>query len=278
MRINTNVSSLNAQNQLAKLTKAQNLTYKHLNEGKRISSASDDAASFGIANSMRVQVNSYNQAAQNGKDGIGMIQTADSATGQVYDMIARARVLAMQSANGPLQDSDRANIAVEFNLLANEVDRIQNNTEYNGQKIISSETANSINFQVGITGDESSFITVEFNGLDMSAFSAAEGQDSALSISTQTDAQSALATLDDLIQQLSTYRANLGATSNRLDNAVDSVTALSTSLSSALSQIVDADIAKESADMAKNDVLMQAGIAVLSQINQAPQMALKLLQ
>jgi flagellin len=269
--IQTNVASMNAQNNLSKTQGALQTSFARLSSGFRINSAADDAAGLGISESMTAQIRSYAVAERNANDGVSMAQTADGAAGQMSGILVRMRELAVEAKNGSLQSSDRANIDVEFQQLISEVDRIANGTTFNGIPLLS--TATTVNFQVGIGTSSSDQIGVNFGGVTASALGIT-GTD----VTTTTTADTAITNLDSAISSLSSKRTNFGAAINRFQSTIGNIQSMKTNLSAANGRIKDVDVAEETAMMAKQQVLSQAGAAILTQANQAPQLALSLLK
>ncbi len=270
--VRTNVSSLDAQRQLARTQMESGKTFQRLGSGYRINSAADDAAGLGISEAMNAQIRSFAVALRNANDAVSMVQTADGAAGQIHDIIGRLRELAVQSSNGALQATDRANLDTEFQTLSAEIDRISNVTLFNGVSLLSGAQA-AVKFQVGINTTASDQVSVLFGGVSSTTLGL-----NASKVDSVANAQTAINSVDAAIQTLSTMRENWGAAMNRLDGAVSNIQSMSTNLSAAHSRIKDADIAQETADMSRNSVLSQAGAAVLTQANQAPQLALSLLK
>jgi flagellin len=229
---------------------------------------------------MQSQIRSMNQAARNANDGLSMIQTAEAALNTTTNLLTRLKELATQSANGTLQDADRALINKEAVQLLAEVDRNAAAAKFNGVALL--DGGASMTFQVGINATAAeSHIAVDFSTLAAKTTNLA-GTDAApaalvADLSTQADATLALTQLDVAIERVSGARSTLGAAGNRLQVAVENITTFSESLSAANSRIRDVDVAEESANLARANVLQQAGISVLAQANQQPQMALKLL-
>ena len=284
--IQTNLSSLQAQINVSKNTAALQSSFQKLSSGYRVNSAADDAAGLAISQSMQAQIRSYTVAQRNASDGISMSQTAEGALGQIHDILGRMRELAMQSSNGTLSTSDQADVETEFSSLQTEIGRIQDSTKFNGNSLISNAGSAAVNFQVGLGGNmgsgASDTIGVSFNGIDLGALigtydsstGTASGGANVSSTGSPTDA---LGLIDDAIGQVSTARAQFGAAENRLTFASNNIQSISTNLSAANGRIVDVDVASETANMSKNQVLAQAGISVLAQANQLPQMAFGLI-
>jgi flagellin len=270
--VNTNVASMEAQRHLAKTSQEQSKTFQKLSSGFRINSAADDAAGLGISESMNAQLRSYSVAERNANDGISMAETADGAAGQIHDILGRLRELAVQSSNGSMTAQDRTNLSTEFTSLRGEIDRISNVTKFNGQSLLSGATA-PMDFQVGINTTADDKITVNFGGMSAAGIGVA-----ALDVATYAGSQAAITALDTAIQSVSTQREGFGSAINRMTSAVSNLQSTRTNLSASLSRIKDVDVAEETAKMSRAQVLSQAGVAVLTQANQAPQLALSLLK
>ena len=271
MSIRTNVASLNAQRNLMTTETSLNSSLSKLSSGYRITKAGDDAAGLGISSNLQAQIRSYNQASRNAQDGMSLIQTAEGALNETTNILSRLRELAMQSSSDGVGNTERGYIQTETTALTTEIDRIANATEYNGTSLLNSTT--SLTFQVGIrnvaANDRIAVSTVNATATSLGV--------NALSLSTNTASQTALATIDAAIQTVSAARAGFGAAGNRLQSVVSTIQTASENISAADSRIRDVDVAEETSKMARSQVLMQAGVSVLSQANQQPQLALKLL-
>jgi flagellin len=272
LSVNTNVTSMNAQNQMAKSQEALKTSFARLASGSRINSAADDAAGLGIAKSMNAQVRSYAVAERNTNDGISMLQTADGGAEQVHGLLTRMRELAVQASNGSNSSGDLANIDKEYQQNLQEIDRVSGSVQFNGINLLSGSSA-SKSFQVGIGTASTDRISVDFGGVDSTGLSVGS-----TSVTSFANAQSSITSLDSAIQTLSGKRAQFGASMNRFGSAVSNLQSMQTNTSAALSRIQDTDIASETANLSKNQVLSQAGAAILSQANQTPQVALSLLR
>jgi len=271
MSIKTNVSSLQAQKNLMTSENDLNKSLAKLSSGYRITKAQDDAAGLAIAVNLGAQIKSYNQAIRNANDALNVTQTAEASLNETQNILTRLRELASQSASSGVSNTERGYIQNEVSALTSEVDRIANSTEYNGVSLINATTA--LTFQVGIRNVAANDqITVTTT----SATAAALGVNS-LSLSTLTAAQSALATIDAALQSISSSRATLGAQANRMETVINAASQASVSLSAAQSRIQDVDVAQETSNLSRAQILMQAGVSVLAQSNQIPQVALKLL-
>lgn len=272
MFIRTNVASLEAQRHLSKTQTEQSATFQRLSSGYRINGAADDAAGLGISENMNAQVRSYAVAERNAMDGISMAETADGAAGQMHEILGRLRELAVQSSNGSLQAGDRTNLNTEFTSLRGEIDRISNVTKFNGQSLLSGTAAN-VDFQVGIGTSTDDKVSVSFGGVTSTTLGV-----NASVVDTSANAQSAITAIDSAIATLSTTREGFGSGINRLQSSVSNIQSMKTNLSAAKSRIKDVDVAEESAQLSRQQVLSQAGVSVLSQANQSPQLALSLLR
>ncbi|NOU29313.1 MAG: flagellin FliC [Polyangiaceae bacterium] len=272
MFIRTNVASLEAQRHLSKTQTEQSATFQRLSSGYRINGAADDAAGLGISENMNAQVRSYAVAERNAMDGISMAETADGAAGQMHEILGRLRELAVQSSNGSLQTGDRTNLNTEFTSLRGEIDRISNVTKFNGQSLLSGTAAN-VDFQVGIGTSTDDKVSVSFGGVTSTTLGV-----NASVVDTSANAQSAITAIDSAISTLSTTREGFGSGINRLQSSVSNIQSMKTNLAAAHSRIKDVDVAEESAQLSRQQVLSQAGVSVLSQANQSPQLALSLLR
>ena len=271
--IQTNVGSLQAQKNLASTQSALATSFNRLSSGFRINSAKDDAAGLAISESLKSQVRSLTVAERNAGDAVSMSQTAEGALGEVSSILARLRELATQSSNGSLQSSDRSFIQTEFTNLQSEIRRIMTSTKFNGQQLIQS-APREVGFQVGLNNNSEDRITVTFGGLDLATLTSTDTNVSG----SAGNARAALDTIDTSLQRVSNARARFGAYMNRLETTASNIQTVRLNLSSANSRIRDVDVAQESADQSRNQVLLQAGTSVLAQANQSPQQALSLLK
>jgi flagellin len=243
-----------------------------LSSGFRITQAGDDAAGLGISVNLTAQIRSFNQGNRNAQDAQSLIQTAEANLNQTSELLTRMRELSMQSASSGVGNTERGYIQTENAALITEIDRIANAAEYNGQPLLNS-AATVLTFQVGIRNVAAND-RISINTLDATAATLGV---SAIDLSTQAGAQAALAAIDAGISAVSTSRSTFGAAGNRLSSVIQSIQASGESLSAANSRIRDVDVADETSKMARTQVMMQAGVSVLAQANQAPQIALKLL-
>lgn len=270
----TNVSSMEAQKNLGFNQTQLQLSFNRLSSGFRINSAKDDAAGLAISENLKSQVRSFAVAERNAGDGISMAQTAEGSLGEVHNILGRMRELAVQASNGSLTGTDRGFLQAEFSQLQSEITRIQDSAKFNG-KLLLGATANTITLQVGLDAVSSDQIKVTLGGVSLATIS---GSGVALAGSTEAGALASLSTIDSAISAVSTSRSTFGAAMNRLEVAQSNIQTMRLNLSGANSRIRDVDVAGETAQMSRNQVLSQAGLAVLSQANQLPQQALRLLQ
>lgn len=273
LRVNTNVASINAQRNLLNTTNRLSRSLERLSSGLRITRASDDAAGLAISEKFRAQIRSLSQAQRNANDGISLLQIGEAALNETSGLLIRMRELAIQSANGTLGSTERTALNDEFTSLRNEIDRIANTTEFNGTNLLNDATA-SIVFQVGVDNTTNDRITV--SGVDARA--SAIGISTSVAVDTMSNARSALAVLDSAISTVASLRAQFGTAQNRLESTVRSIAIAIENTSAAESRIRDVDVAQETATLTRNQVLQQAGIAVLAQANVSSQLALQLLQ
>ena len=274
--INTNVKSMIAQNAMTVNNRALSKSMEQLSTGKRINSASDDAAGLAISNRMTAQIKALDQSVRNANDGISMLQTAEGATKEITNMLQRMRELSVQAANDSYSSTDRTAIASEVTQLTNEVTRIATNTQWNGMAILGGAAAySSMTFQVGTEGDATSAITVGFSGMSAGALTIGGTN---LSFTTSVQAQASIELLDTAITAVDTFRSGLGARINRLTSAADNLANVALNTSASRSQIEDTDYAKTTTELAKSQIIQQAATAMLAQANQAPQSVLSLLK
>lgn len=277
LSILTNVASLNAQRNLA--TSQSNLASSigKLSSGMRINNAGDDAAGLGISENLKAQVRSLSQASRNANDGISMSQVAEGAMNEMQGIVGRMRELSVQSANSTLGGTERGYIQTEFTQLKEEINRISSVTNFNGQKLLDGSASAGLSFQVGIYNSTNDRVAMSITKLNASTLGSTVKLQSA-SLSTVTNARVAIGVFDKAIQQLSQSRAKVGATQNRMQVTISNLASSHENLSAANSRIRDVDVAEETAAMTKNQILSQAGLAVLAQANQLPQSALSLLR
>ncbi len=274
LRINTNVSSLAAQRSLGITKNNLDNNLRKLSSGERITRAGDDAAGLAISEKLKAQIRGLRQARRNSDDGISLIQTAEGAINEISSIIIRLRELSIQAASDTVGDEERGFSNNEFQSLLDEIDRISEVSEFNGRKLLDG-TGGLVEIQVGIHNDptndrirfdsSSTDTTLETIGLLGENIASKEG------------AQLSLSKLDSALLRINGTRANLGALQNRLQSASSTIAISEENMSGANSRIRDVDVASETADLTKNNILSQAGVSVLAQANQSPNFALKLL-
>ena len=274
MVINTNMGALNANRILDATSREQSVAMERLTSGKSINRAADNAAGLAVSTEMTKQVTGLDQAVRNANDGISLIQTMDGATDEITNMMQRMRELAIQSMNGTYTAANRTQMNAEFTQLSSEIQRVAETTKFNGTGLIDGSTA-EVAFQVGWEAAGADKITVTLGDL---AASAAGLNLTAQSIQTATAASDAIGILDTGLGTINTNRANWGAIQNRLESTISNLQNVSENTSAARSRIQDADFARESANLARTQVLQQAGMSMLSQSNQQSQNVLSLLR
>lgn len=275
LRINTNVASLSAQRSLGITMRNQNDNLRKLSSGERITRSGDDAAGLAISENLKASIRGMRQAKRNAGDAISMLQTAEGGMNEISNIIIRLRELSVQAASDTVGTTERGFSDIEFQNLKEEIDRISKSTEFNGIKLLDG-TGGKLDFQVGIKNDPIlDRLHYDGSGADASLEALGLAVDG---VSTKEGAQAALKKLDDALVHINGVRANFGALQNRLQSTSNNLEVSDENLSAANSRIRDVDIASETADMTKNNILMQAGISVLSQANQSSNTALKLLQ
>jgi len=274
----TNVPSLNAQNNLKRTQLDQARSMGRLSSGLRINRAGDDAAGLAISENLKAQIRSLGQAERNANDGISLLQTAEGSMNEVSGILTRMRELAMQSSTDTVGDSERAFVQQEFSALMEEIDRIANVTEFNGTPLLDG-SATGLDFQVGIRDTANDRITVAIADMRSTALGTGGGGAAigTAGVDSRANAQASLDIIDAAIQDVSAGRAGIGAAENRLQVTIANINVSRENLSAANSRIRDTDVAEESAAMTRASILMQAGVSVLAQANQTPQMALNLL-
>ena len=281
--INSNISSLKAQRQLALSSDSLGRVFERLSSGQRINRASDDAAGLAIADSLRASQRVATVAIRNANDGISTIAIADGALGQIGNVLSRLAELAEQSANGTYSTSQRSALQNEFVALGSEIERIAVTTTFNGVTLLSGTS--QIVLQVGFNSQSTSQVTLSgvtgtlaglgLAGLNLSALTYsinAESVDGA-----QSASRFALDAVNGAIGSLAVLRGNLGAVESRLSVAINNLSVARENFAAAESRIRDVDVASEAAELTRNNILQQAGAAVLAQANQQPQLALSLL-
>lgn len=278
--VNTNLASLNAQRNLTSSTNSLSLSLQRLSSGLRVNSAKDDAAGLAVAEGLNSLVRGNDVAMRNANDGISVGQTAEGALGQVTNNLQRIREIAVQASNGAITNSQRSNLQSEVDQLTQEISRIVQTTNFNGQALLSAGT--SLSFQVGASGSADNQVTVATSNL--TTLGATGGYNANLTatgtvvVTGAADASAALSALDAAISTVTQARSNFGAVQNRFEAVISNLSNYNENLTAARSRIMDADFAAETAKLTRNQILQQAGTAILAQANSVPQAALSLLR
>jgi flagellin len=291
MVIQHNIPAINSYRNLSTNASALNKNLEKLSSGYKINRAGDDAAGLAISESMRNKINALNQAEDNANDAIGLIQTAEGALTETHAMLKRMTTLATQAANGTYategddimggtkgDTTARKNIQAEINELKDEINRIASSTEYNGINILNAAKSRTKQFQIGTTSTE----TLELKGSDMNASALGKSAGLGMSVSdidvnTVSGANKGIEVLKSAVNEVSQYRALLGAKQNRLEHTINNLKVNSENTTSAESRIRDTDMAKEISAYTKNNILNQAAQSMLAQANQQPQGVLSML-
>ncbi len=275
LRINTNVASLEAQKNLKAKTSEQREEYAKLSSGKRINKSADDAAGLAISTNLKAQNRGYSQARRNAGDGISMIQVAEGALSETGSILTRMRELAIQSSSDTVGDKEKGYLDKEYQQLLSEVERISQTTEFNGIKLLNGENKQGeLDFQVGLHSDENS--TIKWNSNEAVATSKSLGIRST-EVGSKKGARNSLASLDDAMDKVSKYRAEMGAMQSRLQTTVNNLDNVIVNQESARSIIEDVDIAESTAKLASINVNANAGMSVLAQANATPASAARLI-
>ncbi len=274
LRINTNVSSLNAQRNLGQTRGAQQKVLEQLSSGSRINRAGDDAAGLAISENLKAQIRGLGQAERNAQDGVSLVQIAEGALAEVGNIMIRLRELSVQAASDTIGPTERKFLNVEFEQLLSEVDRIANSTEFNRVPLLNG-TGSVFDIQIGTRNDPlSDRLTFDASSADVNV--AALGLNLA-SVSDKISAQNSLAAIDQAIQNVSGIRADFGALQNRLQSTINNIQISNENLAAANSRIRDTDIASATSEMTRTNILMQAGTSVLAQANQSTSNAISLI-
>jgi flagellin len=277
LTVNTNIASLIAQKNLNNTNNTLTKSIERLSTGLRINRAADDAAGLALSTTLKAQIRSINQASRNANDAVSLLQTAESGLGEMSNITLRMRELAEQAANEVLGDTERGYLNDEYLALKSEINRISDVTEFAGKKLLDGTISGTgVNFQVGFQNTANDRLNVAMADTDAEALGLNTA--GAADIATAESAQSALSVIDvSAIAVLSDRRGDIGAVQNRLEYTISNLAAAAENFSAANSRIEDADFAAETAIYVKNQILVQAGTAVLAQANILPQAALTLL-
>ena len=275
--VNTNTASLNAQRNLTASTNALATSLQRLSSGLRVNSAKDDAAGLAISEGLQSIIRGNDVSIRNANDGISVGQTAEGALGQISNNLQRIREIAVQASNGAINDTQRSNLQSEVDQLTQEISRMVATTQFNGQNLLSGGA--TLTFQVGASGAANNQVTVSTSNLTaIAGFAANLTATGTVTVSASGAASAALSALDTAISTVTQARANFGAVQNRFEAVIANLSNYNENLTAARSRIMDADFAAETAKLTRNQILQQAGTAILAQANSVPQAALSLLR
>jgi len=283
LTINTNVTSLNAQRNLAKTQEGLTTSVQRLSTGLRINSAKDDAAGLAISEKLRTQVTGFTVATRNTNDGISLAQTAESSLVEVSNNLQRIRELAVQAKNGTNSTDDRTALNNEVTALKEEIARIGGSANFNGIKLLDGTGGNAGAIDIQVGSDASEVITANLSsanikGLGGANITDANGAAGAGNVLSAANAGSLIGDVDDALKYVNSARASLGAIQNRFSSVINSLGNSMEAATASRSRVLDADFASETANLTKSQILQQAGVAQLSQANQLPQVVLSLLR
>jgi flagellin len=274
MRITTNLASIGAQRTLSKSQEALQKSTVQMASGSRITKAADDAAGLGISEKLKSMIRSYSQASRNANDGTSMLQVAEGGLGEISNILTRMRELGIQAASDTVGETERGFIDMEGQQLKQELQRIAKTNKFGNVSLLDG-TASKFDIQVGINNDKfEDRISFDASVLDATADSLGV---SGIGFASKDDAQDLLSVVDKAQSKVNSYRANIGALQNRFASAIENLGVQHENFSAANARIRDTDVAAASSESARNQVLLQASTAVLSQANQVPQLALKLI-
>ena len=302
LRINTNITSVNAQRQLGKATRNLQSSMGKLASGSRINKSADDAAGLAVSENLKADIRSLNMAKRNANDGISIVQTAEGGLTEISSMLVRLRELSIQASSDTIGNQEREFADKEFLQLKDEIDRIASATEFNGTRLLvgqkelpedMGDADNSFPLEIQVSKDYFSetdgidkrnpvnIIKIDFGNIN--AFTSGEGSlgigenEEGTRVNTKVAAQTSIAKLDDAIYKVNDYRAYLGSVQNRLSSSVNNLEVQTENLMEAKSRIKDTEFASETATLTQQNILQQAGTSILSQANAQPQIALSLL-
>ena len=275
LRINTNVPALVAQRNLRTNRTSLDRTLERLSSGSRINHAGDDAAGLAISESLRSQLRGLAQAERNAQDGVSLVQVAESAMGEISNILIRMRELGVQAASDTVGPQERKYMDVEFQQLVEEIDRISNSTEFNRVPLLNGK-ADTVDIQVGTRNnpmvDRIRLFDTHATDLNVVALGL-----NLVNVGSKQNAQNSLEAIDSALNSVTSIRANFGAMQNRLQSVITNISVSRENLSAANSRIRDADLAEETTELTKSQILAQSGVSVLTQANSSIKAALSLL-
>jgi flagellin len=280
LRIRTNVESLTAQRFMGQNNEGMTSSLERLSSGYRINKSADDAAGFAISENLRAKTRGLNQAKRNANDGVSLVQVAEGSLNEVNNILVRLRELSVQAASDTLGSKEKGFLQKEYTQLVDEVDRISQTTEFNGLSLMSDEAAQSdISIQVGYNGEKQDTIKLKLSDTSEGINSESlKIKDTNLAGESREVIAANLGVIDDALTKVASQRASLGASQSRLTSAINNLSINTESLQAANSRIRDVDFAEETAKLTQSRILSQSSLAVLSQANQRPEMALTLLR
>jgi flagellin len=274
LRIATNIASQSVQKNLKEVSSAGNSELERLSSGKRITKAADDAAGLAIATNLEAQTRGLRQATRNANDGVSLVQTAEGGLNETSNILVRLRELTIQAASDTVGDKERSFLDKEYQQLTKEIDRISESTTFNGTDLLNGKGKGSMDFQVGAFAGEQNKITFDSSETNSSAENIGVGGSS---IGSKDDALSSIANVDQALEKVSGQRANLGSIQSRLQSTIKNLETQTINQDSARSVIQDVDVAEASAKLASNQVVKNAAVSTLSQANNIPNSALRLI-
>jgi flagellin len=274
LRIATNVAAINARKNMYNIGNSVERSMARLSSGYRINQAADDAAGLAISENLKAQIRGLRQASRNASDGISLVQIAEGSLNEVSNMLIRLRELAIQSSSDTIGDTERKFVDVEYQQLKSEIQRITENTSYNGFELLNG-SGGIIDIQVGVQNDAFED-RISFNASAANSTLEALGL-TAESVGSKESAQNSINVVDSALVSVNAIRANFGAMQNRLASTINNLGVTDENFSAANSRIRDTDIAAESSELMRNNILQQAAVSILSQANSSQQLALKLL-
>ena len=276
MVVQHNMQAMNANRTLGITTDSQKKVTEKLSSGYKVNRAADDAAGLTISEKMRSQIRGLTQASANAQDGVSCVQTAEGALAEVHSMLQRMNELAVKAANGTNTSADRLAIQKEVSALTSEISRVAQSTQFNTLNLLNGSFAKGKTLQVGTANVNAQRITIKISAMNATTLGVATGG-KAISVSTQTNAQSAITKITQAIARVSAQRSDLGAVQNRLEHTIANLDNVVENTTAAESQIRDTDMAKTMVEYTKNNILAQAGTSMLAQANQSTQNVLSLL-
>jgi flagellin len=275
LRITTNTASLNAQTNLTGTNRDLQQSLARLSSGYRINRAADDAAGLAISENLKGQIRGLGQAARNAEDGISLVQTAEGGLNEVSSMLIRLRELAVQASSDTIGDTERKFLDVEYQQLKSEIQRVAEVTEFNGRSLLNG-TGGIVDIQIGTNNDPfKDRISFNSSAADSSLMSLGMVAES---VADKESAQVSINVVDNAMVMVNAMRANFGAMQNRLQSTINNLAVYNENLSAANSRVRDADVAAETANLTRNNIMLNAGVSVLGQANQSQNVALQLLQ